>query len=161
MKSKLIHLLRALEDKSGFKNNYEEYDPNYQVNYSIEEYLDFPNFRFIVNEFNNQYPVTNENGLVVLFSDNSIRAELKRMEIEGLVMISVQEGKKYATTASREAPDFDEAVSFTSESIILTTKGKSRLDYFIYKATEENPVSAILSTIAIIISIVAIVYEQN
>jgi hypothetical protein len=133
MKSKLIHLLRDLEEKGNFKNNYQEYDQNYQADYSVEEYLDFPSFKTVTKEFNNRYS-KKKNNLVILFSESSIRAELKRMEREELVIISTQEGLRYSTTPSNQAPDFDEPIKFTSESIILTDKGKNLLDYYIYKA---------------------------
>lgn len=156
MKGKIIKLLRDFETRSGFINKYVDFDHTYQCDYSIEEYVDFPNYRTVITGFNEIYVVTNENGLIVPFSSNSIRAELKRMETEGLIMIGVQEGRKYATTDDVSAPDFDEGTNFTSESIILTTKGKNRWDYFIYKATEENPISTLISLFALVISVVAL-----
>ena len=71
-------------------------------------------------------------------------------------MIGVQEGAKPAVTKSKSGPDFDEGNPFTTESIVLTTKGKTKWGYFWYKATE-NPVTTLLSLSAIIISIVGLV----
>jgi hypothetical protein len=155
MKSKLIHLLRELEERSGFKNNYEEYDQNYQADYSVEEYLNFPSFKTITKEFNDRYS-KKKNNLVVLFSESNVRAELKRMEREDLVIISTQEGLRYSTTRSNQAPDFDEPIKFTSESVILTDRGKNLLDYYIYKAVGGDPVTKLLSVVAIIISVFAL-----
>ncbi len=155
MKEKIIKLLRNLEERSGFENNYTEYNAEYQCHYAIQEYVNFPNFKTITQEYNTQYPIVQPNGLAVVFPSNSILAELKRMEMEGLVMLGIQEGRKYGTTSSAEAPDFDDGFNFSTESVILTTKGKSKWQYFLYKATEENPIATILSIMAIVISIFA------
>lgn len=155
MRTKLIKLLRKLEKESGFKNEYTEFFEEYQCDYSVEEYLDFPSYKFVIKRFNDEHSIKKENGLISLISSNSITAELKRMEADGLVMIGTQEGIKYARTASNKGPDFDDGAKFTCESIVLTTKGKSGWRYFLHKATE-NPVTTILSTVAIVISIIAL-----
>ena len=155
MRNKLIKLLRCLEEESGFKNEYTEFFEQYGCDYSIEEYLDFPDYKFVIKRFNDKHSITKENGLISPISSNSIRAEIKRMEADGLVMIGTQEGIKYATTATNQGPDFDEGAKFTIESIVLTTKGKSSWRYFIHKATE-NPITTVLSSTAIIISIISL-----
>ncbi len=155
MRTKLVKLLRKLEQESGFKNEYSEYFEEYQCDYSVEEYLDFPSYKFVIKRFNNEYSVVRENGLVSLTPSNSITAELKRMEADGLLMIGAQEGIKYAHTASNQGPDFDDGTKFTCESIVLTTKGKSGWRYFVHKATE-NPVTTTLSLLAIVISVIAL-----
>ena len=145
MRSKIIKLLRLLECESDFKNEYSEYDETTQTDYFLTEIgLDFPNYTFIVKRFNKIYSNV---------PNNNIKAELKRMEADGLVMIEVQEGIRYV---SPEAPYNDDGGrKFTTESVVLTTKGKSEWRYFLYKATE-NPISTILSVIATVISIVAL-----
>jgi len=153
MRNKLIKILRGLEEESGFKNKYSDYFEEFQCDYSIEEFLDFPDFRFVMKRFNDKHYITKDNGLIFPISSNSINAELKRMEADGLIMIGVQKGMRCATTAGN-GPDNDGS-EFTSESIVLTTKGKSEWKYFWYKATE-NPVTTILSTGAVVISIIAL-----
>jgi|SRR3989344_1983415 len=155
MRTKLIKLLRQLENESGFENEYSEFLEDYQCGYSVREYLDFPSYKFVIKKFNNGHSVEEENGLISLISSNSITAELKRMEADGLIMIGVQEGIKYAHATSNRGPDFDDGIKFTCESIVLTTKGKSDWQYFLHKATE-NPVNTILSVVAIVISIIAL-----
>ncbi|MES2213527.1 MAG: hypothetical protein V4473_01640 [Patescibacteria group bacterium] len=158
MKEKLIKLLRELENRSGFENKYFDYDPTYQSNYSIVEYIDFPNYLTVIENFNIMYKVISEAGLIIVHPSNAIRAELKRMESEGLIMIGTQNGLKSGTTTDSHAPDFDEPIKFTCESIILTTKGKSTWQYLIYKATEENPLATVLSLVAIIVSVFALFF---
>ena len=155
MRNKLIKLFKDLEAESSFKNEYSEFVEDYQCNYSVEEFLDFPDYRFVIKKFNDKHSIINKDGLISPISNNSIRAEIKRMEADGLLMIGVQEGIKCATTVSNQGPDFDEAINFTSESIVLTTMGKSGWRYFLYKATE-NPITTILSLIAIIISLIGL-----
>lgn len=156
MRDKLIELLRNLENESGFKNEYTEYFESYNSNYFIDERIDFPNYKLIIDRFNNQYINKKEDsGLVISFPINSIMSELKRMESDGLIMIGVQEGVKYATSSDNKGPNFDEGTKFTCESIILTTQGKSARGYFIHKITE-NPVTTALSVVAVIISLIAL-----
>jgi len=155
MRNKLIKLLRQMEEESGYKNKYTEYLEEYQCNYSVKEYLEFPDYRFIIEQFNKEDSITNENGLIPPVSRNSIVAELRRMEADGLLMIGNQKGTKYATAIANNGPDFDEGIKLLSESIVLTTKGKSGWRYFWYKATE-NPVTIIMSSVAIIISVISL-----
>lgn len=155
MRNKLIKLLRELEQENGFKNEYSEYLEEYQCDYSVGEYLDFPDYRFVVKRFNDKHSMTKDNGIISPISSNGIKAEVKRMEGDGLLMIGVQEGIKNAYSSTNQGPDFDGNFKFTSESIVLTTKGKSSWRYFLHKATE-NPITTILSSVAIIISIIAL-----
>ena len=150
MRKKIIKLLRLLEQESCFKNEYGDRLMRGEM-YSVEEFLDFPDYRLIIKRFNDKYVVTKENGLISPTSSSSIRAELKRMEADGLVMISVQEGVKFAKNLDGKGPDYNDEI-FTSESVVLTTKGKSWWGYLLHKFTE-NPISLILSIIAIIISV--------
>lgn len=155
MRTKLIKLLRKLETESGFVNEYVDYDESYECYYSIKEYLDFPDYRFIVSRLNNEQVVMND-GIITVISSNSILAELKRMESDGLATIGTQAGRKYASTTG-SGPDFDEGAgaSFTTESVILTTQGKSEWRYFMH-TTFQNPLASALSALAVIISIIAL-----
>ncbi len=154
MRNKLIALLRSFENESSFKNHYIEFLEEYWCDYSVEEHLDFPDYRFVIKSYNDKYPISRK-GITYAISSNSISAELRRMEADGLVMIGVQNGIKYATTASNQGPDFDEDITFASESIVLTTKGKSNWKYFLYKVTQD-PVALAISIVALVISIFAI-----
>lgn len=147
MRGKLIKLLRNLENENGIQNDYCDYLEEYQCDYSIEEYLEFPNYKFIITKFwNKYYPA----------SESKIKEEIRRMQLDNLVSIDTQEGTKIAYANSKDAPDFDEGFKFTTERILLTTKGKSNWKYFWYKATD-NPVTTILSLIAIIISVISLI----
>lgn len=154
MREKLVTLLRELENENGFKNEYIQFEENYQCDYSVEECLDFPNYRFVIKKLNDNH-FTKGKRFISPISSNSISAELKRMEADGLVIIGVQDGIKYVFTKSNKGPDFDEDIKFTTESIILTTKGKSEWSYFLHKTTE-NPVTTVISLIAITISIITL-----
>ncbi|MDP3057177.1 MAG: hypothetical protein Q8N37_01475 [bacterium] len=155
MRENLIKLLRHFEEESGFQNSYADNFGDLLCDYSVEEYLDFPNYRLITRRYNEKYPLLKHRGQTPVILSNSIRAELKRMEMDGFLMISTQEAIKYAYADSKYGPDYDEGVSFTSESIILTTKGKSGWIYFLEDA-KKNPFATLLSIAAIIISIFAL-----
>ena len=156
MRKKLIRLLRELENESGSKNEYSEFEEAFNCSYSIEEFLDFPDYRFVIKRFNDKHFTTNENGLIYSVSSNSILAELKRMEADNLVMIGVQSGRKYAT-AIGNGPDFNEGegMSVSTESVVLTTHGKSAWRYFVHTILE-NPFSNILAAVAIVVSVIAL-----
>lgn len=145
MRDKLIKLLRKIEKYDGFHNNFNEFNEFNEYQDTIDEYIDFPNYRFVIKEFYKKNP-TNKNG--VLFSGNEVKAELKRMEADGLVMITIQGNLLYSDVHGRQ-------IKGKVEGIILTTKGKSEWRYFWYKATE-NPITTTVSLTAIIISIIAL-----
>lgn len=155
MRNKLIKLLRELEKESGFKNEHSEFEEAYGCNYLIEEYLDFPDYRFVTTRFNDEHAIKKDD-VISLIPSNSILAEMKRMEADGLVMIGVQKCRKYAT-AIGNGPDFNEGdgISFTTESVVLTTQGKSAWLYFLHTILE-NPLANALSAIAVIVSIIAL-----
>jgi hypothetical protein len=155
VRNKLAKLLRTLEEESGFENKYADNFGEPQCDYEVQEYIDFPNYRLVVERYNEKYPLPKHNGQQPIVLDSSIKSELKRMEMDGLIMIGTQQATKYAYTDNRCGPDYDEGTSFTSESIVLTTKGKNSLRYFIHKATE-NPVTTIMSFTAIVISLIAL-----
>lgn len=152
MRNNLIKLLKELESERFNKNEFLEYSEDYQCDYSIEEYMDFPNYGIIINKYDKKYPIYVNDGNNLVSSDNAIKSELKRMEADGLIMIGIQKALRYMKAP--DGPDH-EGVKVDTESIILTTKGKSNWKYFLYKATE-NPVTTILSLIAIVISIIAL-----
>lgn len=155
MRGKLIKLLRKLEEESGLNNTYSDFIGEYQCDYQVEEHLDFPNYRLVVRRYNEEYPLPKHKGQQPIYLESSIKAELKRMEIDGLVMINQQDAVKYAYTQGNKGPDFDEGNSFVTESIVLTTKGKNGWRYFLHKATE-NPLTTLLSIVALLVSIAAL-----
>lgn len=157
MRNKLVKLLRSLEKESGFENSYSDRLGDEECDYSVTEYLDFPNYRVVIGRFNKKYPLPKNNGLQPIHSSNSIKAELKRMEMDGILDISIQKGTIYAHTESSCGPDY-EGTSFETESIILTTRGKSSWQYFVHEAMK-NPLSTLLSIVALIISIIALFYN--
>ena len=155
MRRKLITLLRQLENETGFKNEYSNFDESLMCAYAIEEYLDFPDYRFITTRYNDAH-ATKKDGVISLIPSNSILGELKRMEADGLVMIGAQNGRKYAT-AIDNGPDFNEGegMKFTIESVVLTTQGKSNWRYLVHTIFQ-NPFANALSVIAVIVSIIAL-----
>ena len=86
MRSKLIKLLRCLEEESGFYNKYADSFGEPQCDYEVKEYIDFPNYWLVVRRYNEKYPLPKHNGLQPITLDNGIKAELKRMEMDGLIM---------------------------------------------------------------------------
>ena len=152
MRRKLIKLLRTLESKDEFRNEYVEFDEQFGCDYSIDEYLECPDYRFVISELNKNQSV-DQNSERGMFPGGSIKAELIRMEAEGLVMIGLQEGIKQAFGCAT-GPDF-ENLKFKTERVVLTTKGKSQWRYFFHKANE-NPVTTSLSLLAVLISIIAL-----
>lgn len=151
MRNKLIKLLRNLEKESMYENNYADGFGEEQQDYEVKEHLKFPNYRLIIKRYHNEYPLSKKYSGQV--PENKIRSELKRMEMDDLLMISTQEAIKYAYTDNQYEPDYNEGLVFTSESIILTTRGKSQYRYAMYKA-KENPIAIIISIIALAVSII-------
>lgn len=144
MRKELLELLRELEEKEYYKNEYLDDEGSSLGEYSVEESLQFPNYRHIVEEFRKKRSTRDS---LAPISSNSVKAELKRMEADELLIIDTQDGVKYIEDCN--------GTKFTSESIILTTKGKNKWRYLFHKITE-NPVSTGLSIVAIIISIIAL-----
>lgn len=156
MRNRILKILRALERQEGFKSKYRHAveDDGRDLGYMVEEYFDFPTYRFLVEKFNDEYLSQPKGGLVVQSAANGIKAELRRMELDGLVMIGEQKGVRHAYGETSESPDY-ENMETNSDSIILTTKGKSEWRYFLHKATE-NPVTTMLSLLAILISLISL-----
>lgn len=155
MRSKLIKLLRDLENESGFRNEYSKYSEVHNCSYEITESVDFPNFRLIGKEFNKRCPTTY--GSLVLYSDTAIRAELVRMESDGLVLLGTQKAIiQGMPRPSNAAPDIENAES-TTERVILTTQGKNAFRYFLHKITKE-PVLFLFSSTALTISIASLYF---
>ena len=91
----------------------------------------------------------------MLYSDTAIRAELVRMESDGLVLIGTQKAVIQGTpNPSNAGPDI-ENVESTTERVILTTQGKSEIQYFFRKITKE-PVTFLFSSLALAISILGL-----
>lgn len=150
MRTKLIKLLRKLESESAFHNEYFEYSERYNCDYKHDEYIDLPNYKAVTGKYNELYKVTRKQ-VIIPTAESNIRAELTRMEADGLIMISIQDAKYFAVPVPGAAGP-DEEGDGKSESIILTTKGKSQWRYFWYKAWD-NPVTTVLSIVAVCISL--------
>jgi len=150
MRNKILELLRNLEKECLYKNEYDDFNEQFNCDYKVEEILHFPNFRFVFDKYN-QLHSPNE----LSIPSNSIKSELKRMELDGLVTIDTQIGIKNATTESNLEPDYDENNEFTTESIILTTMGKSKWKYYYHKMIE-NPFTVLIAITSLIISIISL-----
>lgn len=154
MRNKIIKLLRKLEQENSYESKYIDYVEQYNSEYDVVENLDFPNYKYIINQFNDKHSTKDKNGVIILTAENSIKAELKRMEIDGLISINIQEGIRNAYTKG-EGPDSDYNDTFNTESIILTTIGKSKFKYYWHELTK-NPFTIIIAITSLIISIVAL-----
>ena len=154
MRNKLIKLLRCLENESGYENKYADQIGEHQCDYEVQEYINFPNYRLIIRRYNEMYPLPKYHGQQPMTPSNGINAELKRMEMDGLLMTGTQSAVKNAYTGSKCGPDYDDVV-FTSESVVLTTKGKSGWRYILYKANE-NPITLTFTLTAVTISIIGL-----
>ncbi len=150
MRYRLLKILREYDNYSSFENSYPDTFGEEEFDYEVTERINFPNYRTIDHLYQKKYSPETPSFLPAAPSV-PIKAEMKRMEADGLVIIGTQEGVKYAVTSSRQAPDYDEGSVFTTESIILTTKGKSRLRFILYQA-QENP----FNVMALIVSIIAL-----
>jgi hypothetical protein len=136
--------------KSNDRNNllqydYESFIEEDEAYHMVRAFLAFPNYGCILKNLNDSN-----------YSEGIIRTELRRMESDGLVIIGNQKVQEYILI---ENGDFSYNLGANwvadTESIILTTKGISKWRYFIYKANE-NPVYLVISSIALIISIIAL-----
>lgn len=157
-----IEFLKEVDRDNLLKNVYTRYDEEYQCDYSVEEYLDFPDFRFVVKQFNDKYLVNKNGQPILIYSSQGILAELKRMELDGLIDIGTQKGILYAVTKCKNAPNFDEGTKVTRKSIILTTKGKSDFGYLLYQLEEQRfAVWALaLSFVSILISLASFIWKN-
>ncbi len=150
MRAMLIKLLREVERYSSFENEYHDAVGTEEYDYLVEEHVDFPNYRSIDSLFVRKYLFTNRNATPAAPS-KLIQAELKRMVADGIVLIGTQEGVKYPHTTNSKSPNYDEGIVFTTESVVLTTKGRSSMQYLFYQVIE-NP----FSVMAIIISLISL-----
>lgn len=157
-----IEFLKEVDRDNLLKNEYTQYNEEYECDYSVEEYLDFPNYRFIIKQFNNKYAVSKNDQPAPTFSDQGISAELKRMELDGYIDIGIQEGVLYATSESRRGTNFNKGTKVTRKSIVLTTKGKSRLEYLLYQLEEQRfaVVAVVFSFISILISLFDLNFDK-
>ncbi len=153
MRGKLIKILREAESVSEFENEYHDAIGDELFDYLVDERVAFPNYRTLDSLYQRKYlPPTKR--MQIAAPSSLIQAELKRMEADGLVLLGTQQGVKYAHT-SDNGPDYDEGTRFTTESIVLTTKGRSGLQYLLYQATENpfNVAAIVISIVSLIISI--------
>jgi hypothetical protein len=152
MRKKILKLLRETEKESSLTNTWQEYYESEDGNYKITECIDFPNYRYVAQTLDNK-------GLHF----NAVKSELKRMEKDGLVSIDIQDGYQYAERLDdlRGLPEMEGEKK--TESVILTTKGKSGWKYFVYQTVENRIafLSLIISVIAVLISIYLIILSQN
>ncbi len=157
MRNKIIKILREMESESGFTMEHSNFDEDFMCDYLYEDYLPLPNYKLLIQRLNNEYPVYSEGGLIIYSYTYAVERELKRMELDGLVLIGEQNVIRQARTSSSKGPDFDN-VQVKTESITLTTKGKSSWRYFLYQ-TRENPFGVIaifISIASLIISIISL-----
>lgn len=125
---------------------------------SVRSFLHFPNYRFLINEFNIEY----KKGIQIPqpYITRLLIAELKRMEADKLIMISTQEILEYIfeTNGDFSINLIGRGWKSNTECITLTTKGKSYYKYVLENAFE-NPIPTVISIISLVISIVPIIIK--
>lgn len=181
MRKELLKLLEDIEKGSGVKTEVHDYiygpdsseeeyleyyrnvDRNKLLKYDYEKFFEenenycmvrafliFPNYGFIVKELSDYIE---KNKMRNSISESSIKAELKRMESDGLVMIGTQTIQEYTYVVDGSFNHvLGKGWTTKTESIILTTLGRSKWRYFWHKTTE-NP----FAVIAILISLASLV----
>jgi len=154
MRNNLIKLLRKTECESCFENIFHDRIGFSECDYEVMEHMTYPNYSVITKRYNEIYPLPKDKGLQPITLSGYINSELKRMEMDGIIMIGIQRASKSAQTSNKCGPDHEEIV-FKTESVILTTKGKSNFKYLIYKAAD-NPVVTIISFLALVVSVIAL-----
>lgn len=128
-----------------------------EVLHSVRLFLFFPNYRFIIDKFNSEYD--KDTKLPPLFHDRAIRAELRRMEADKLITIGTQEVSEYCLKTNGDfSTILGDGWKSKTESIILTTKGKSYWEY-VRESARENPIPTGISIISLIISITVAIYK--
>jgi hypothetical protein len=152
MRSNLKKILKCLEEVKYHRNEYIDSKEDYceGTNINIVEIIDFPNYRRIIDKYNEWFP--QKKGLI---ADSKIRAELKRMELDRLITIDIQEGI-FNATMDDNGPDYHDNTPFKTEAVILTTLGKSEYKYHLHKA-KENLITLVFSSVALVISILSYV----
>jgi hypothetical protein len=145
MRRKLIKILKGIETSEVvIKNIYSKYSEVNQCFYNIEEVVEMPNYRYLFDQYKKELEKESEDTKGIV-SENALRAELRRMEADGLIMIGIQDAHKNMYPVEDFAgPEYEDNPSYTVESIILTTRGKSRLGYW-WGMFLGNPFAAILS----------------
>ncbi len=155
MRQRIISLLKDLEYEKELLNvtyTYEDYETG-NGECCVEELLTFPNYQLIFDKYYDRYLQTYI-GSKSIVPRNNILAELQRMESDGLVMVRIQECEK---VFSPDVIDFrpEKRENFKTESIVLTTRGKSKWGYSLHKAWE-NPISTGIAISALLVSIIAL-----
>ena len=124
MRKEILKLLIETETKNQFKlkNNWQEYFESENGGYSVIEYVDFPNYRYIIQSLEKNK-----------FGPNAVKAEIRRMEKDGLLSIEIQDNEQCAERLidSHGVPEMNG--NNKTECIILTTRGKNKWKYFLYK----------------------------
>lgn len=145
------HLLKYDYDK------FFDYEDSQEYRF-VRVFLFFPNYKFIIDKFISEHD--KDNKFEPLFLDRAIKTELKRMEADNLIIISVQEVSEYVLEIKG---DFSRILlgdgwKSKTESIILTTKGKNYLEH-VWENARENPMPIGISIVSIIISILVAIFK--
>lgn len=111
--------------------------------YEVISYVSTPNIYFLKDKLCDER--THE-GL--------LRAELKRMESDRLILIGEQKAQQFVIDSRGDFSRYTRGDGWfiDTDSIVLTTKGKSKLRYFLYQIQEQS-----LAAIAIVISIASLI----
>src|SRR3989344_6770338 len=109
MRDKLIEILRDLEksDQHGpLQYITLDYKEEFQTEYSMENFIDFPDFKFIERKMEQKYSTHDITGMLtgMPYSKNGIFSELRRMELDGLINIGIQKGTRYAYSENNRGP---------------------------------------------------------
>ena len=120
-----------------------------QESKTVRQYMDFPNFAYIIRKIEQ----TLKDSAKTNFIEGSVLAELKRMEADGLVLIGTQDVREYVVEFQSDfsVKLYGEGWDATTQSIVLTTKGRSRKDYLLYQIEEQK-----FAVLALIVSIIAL-----
>ncbi len=150
MRNLLVKILKDIELEHSFKEI--QYDNAYDNEHSIRFWIDFPDYGYLTQRFNQAYPYESELYGQVPYSKGAVMAELKRMEKDGLIIIKHQKGM-----ARNDMPGEpkERYYFFDTESITLTTKASNIFEY-LWSKTTENPIPIVISCFGLVISVIGL-----
>jgi len=134
-------------------NDYDTFLEETESNATIRQYLDFPNFSYIVRKIETIYENQENKKLLV---EGLVLSNLKRMEKDGLILVSTQNIREYVIGYNSDftVRIFGEGWNTQTECVVLTTKGKNQLDYLLYQIEEQK-----FAVAALILSLVSLVFS--
>ena len=145
-----IEAYKARERDHLLHSDSKKFSEEAQSNITIRQYIKLPNFAYLINQVESSYSELDRKPYIA----SLVLSEFKRMETDGLIVIGTQSAQEFVIEDGT-VKTFGDGWDAETESVVLTTRGKSWQEYFLNQIKEQWVAVAalILSFIAIIISL--------